>query len=89
MPLTLARSRSRHSLGAGGRGRWQRHSDWPGGGFLIGPPAWAAVPRALPQVGDWSEELFRLGLESPQMPLWITAAQPSAMESSIYFENGE
>lgn len=23
------------------------------------------------------------------MPLWITAAQPSVLEKSIYFENGE
>lgn len=41
-----------------------------------------------PQVGDWTQELFRLGLEQPRLPLWITAAQPSIMEKSIYFDNG-
>ena len=40
------------------------------------------------QVGDWTQELFRLGLEQPRLPLWITAAQPSIMEKSIYFDNG-
>ncbi|CAB1097719.1 unnamed protein product [Ectocarpus sp. CCAP 1310/34] len=40
-------------------------------------------------VGDWTQELFRLSLEDPCMPLWITAAQPSVLEKSVYFENGE
>ena len=41
------------------------------------------------QVGDWTQDLFRLGLEQPRLPLWITAAQPSLMEKSIYYDNGE
>lgn len=41
------------------------------------------------QVGDWTSELFRLSLEDPQMPLWITAAQPSVLEDSSYFDNGK
>ena len=41
------------------------------------------------QVGDWTQELFRLGLEQPRLPLWITAAQPSLMEKSIYYDNGK
>ena len=48
------------------------------------------VPPLLPdQVGDWTQELFRLSLEDPSMPLWITAAQPSVLEKTIYFDNGE
>lgn len=39
-------------------------------------------------MGDWTLELFKLSLENPQMPLWITAAQPSVLEDSIYFDNG-
>eukprot|EP00904_Undaria_pinnatifida_P005538 jgi/Undpi1/2113/HiC_scaffold_12.g05499.m1 len=38
-------------------------------------------------VGDWTSELFRLSLENPSMPLWITAAQPSVLEKTIYFDN--
>eukprot|EP00752_Nemacystus_decipiens_P012303 g10908.t1 len=38
-------------------------------------------------VGDWTQELFRLGLGQPRLPLWITAAQPSLMERSIYYDN--
>ncbi|CBJ27976.1 putative respiratory burst oxidase homolog [Ectocarpus siliculosus] len=38
-------------------------------------------------VGDWTQELFRLSLDDPCMPLWITAAQPSVLEKSVYFEN--
>ena len=45
--------------------------------------------RRLDQVGDWTQELFRLSLEDPSMPLWITAAQPSVLEKTIYFDNGE
>lgn len=43
------------------------------------------------QVGDWTQELFRLSLEDPRikMPIWITAAQPSVLEKSIFFDNGE
>ena len=41
------------------------------------------------QIGDWTEELFRLCLENPQMPLWITAAQPSVLERTAYYDNGE
>ncbi|CAN0405309.1 unnamed protein product, partial [Hapterophycus canaliculatus] len=37
-------------------------------------------------VGDWTKKLFRLGLDS-RLPLWITAAQPSLMERSIYYDN--
>lgn len=40
------------------------------------------------QVGDWTQALFHLGLEQPRLPLWITAAQPSLMEQSIYYDNG-
>eukprot|EP00904_Undaria_pinnatifida_P005572 jgi/Undpi1/2144/HiC_scaffold_12.g05530.m1 len=40
-------------------------------------------------VGDWTEELFRLGLEDPRMPLWITAAQPSVLEQTVYYDNGD
>eukprot|EP00752_Nemacystus_decipiens_P012591 g11151.t1 len=38
-------------------------------------------------VGDWTKELFRLGLGTPRLPLWISAAQPSLMEKSIYYDN--
>ena len=38
-------------------------------------------------MGDWTQELFRLGLGQPRLPLWITAAQPSLMERSIYYDN--
>ena len=41
------------------------------------------------QVGDWTEELFRLSLKNPQMPLWITTAQPSVLERTSYYDNGE
>ncbi|CAB1097723.1 unnamed protein product [Ectocarpus sp. CCAP 1310/34] len=47
-------------------------------------------PRAgfhVEAVGDWTNEMFRFCLENPQMPLWITAAQPSVMEKTVYFEN--
>ncbi|CAM9880830.1 unnamed protein product [Ectocarpus fasciculatus] len=47
-------------------------------------------PRAgfhVEAVGDWTNELFRLSLEHPRMPLWITAAQPSVAEQAIYFDN--
>lgn len=46
------------------------------------------LPLLLDQVGDWTQELFRLSLEDPSMPLWITAAQPSVLEKTIYFDNG-
>ena len=59
------------------------------------PPAANPTPahrgdRTTPtrrQVGDWTQELFRLGLGKPRLPLWITAAQPSLMEKSIYYNN--
>ncbi|CAN0353038.1 unnamed protein product, partial [Ascophyllum nodosum] len=38
-------------------------------------------------VGDWTEELFRLSLKNPQMPLWITTAQPSVLERTSYYDN--
>ena len=41
------------------------------------------------QVGDWTQELFTLGLGQPRLPLWITAAQPSLMEKSIYYDNSK
>lgn len=41
------------------------------------------------QVGDWTQELFRLSLGDLCMPIWITAAQPSVLEKSIFFDNGE
>ena len=41
------------------------------------------------KVGDWTQELFHLGLEQPRLPLWITAAQPSLMEKSIYYDNSK
>ncbi|CAN0426842.1 unnamed protein product [Pylaiella littoralis] len=47
-------------------------------------------PRAgfhVEAVGDWTQELFRLSLEDPCMPLWITAAQPSVLEKSIFYDN--
>lgn len=40
------------------------------------------------KVGDWTDELFRLCLENPRMPLWITAAQPSVVEQTLYYDNG-
>ena len=40
-------------------------------------------------MGDWTQDLFRLGLEQPRLPLWITAAQPSLMEKSIYYNKGK
>lgn len=41
------------------------------------------------QIGDWTTELFRLGLrKNPSQPLWITAAQPSPVERTLYYENG-
>lgn len=39
-------------------------------------------------MGDWTEQLFRLALEDPRMPLWITAAQPSVLEQTLYYDNG-
>eukprot|EP00904_Undaria_pinnatifida_P005548 jgi/Undpi1/2122/HiC_scaffold_12.g05508.m1 len=48
------------------------------------------APRAAfyaEAVGDWTQELFHLGLNQPRLPLWITAAQPSLMEKSIYYDN--
>eukprot|EP00904_Undaria_pinnatifida_P005570 jgi/Undpi1/2142/HiC_scaffold_12.g05528.m1 len=48
------------------------------------------VPRATfyaEAVGDWTQELFRLGLQQPRLPLWITTAQPSLMEQSIYYKH--
>lgn len=33
--------------------------------------------------------MFRFCLENPQMPLWITAAQPSVVEKTMYFDNGK
>lgn len=44
---------------------------------------------ATGQVGDWTQEMFRLSLENPRMPLWISAAQPSVMENTVYFDNGK
>ena len=40
-------------------------------------------------MGDWTQELFRLSLGDLRMPIWISAAQPSVLEKSIYFDNGE
>ena len=40
------------------------------------------------QVGDWTKDLFRLGLANPSQPLWITAAQPSLVETTLYYDNG-
>lgn len=40
-------------------------------------------------MGDWTQDLFHLGLEQPRLPLWITAPQPSLMEQSIYYDNGK
>ena len=48
-----------------------------------------AVSAFTWQVGDWTKELFRLGLEQDRLPLWITAAQPSLMEKSIYYDNSK
>ena len=48
----------------------------------------ACFDRNYCQVGDWTQALFHLGLEQPRLPLWITAAQPSLMEQSIYYDNG-
>lgn len=47
-----------------------------------------AVTFLVAQVGDWTDELFRLCLENPRMPLWITAAQPSVVEQTAYYDNG-
>ena len=47
------------------------------------------TPTGYHQVGDWTQELFHLGLSQPRLPLWITAAQPSLMEKSIYYDNRE
>lgn len=41
------------------------------------------------QVGDWTKDLFRLGLANPSQPLWITAAQPSLVETTLYYDNGK
>eukprot|EP00903_Cladosiphon_okamuranus_P021567 g19829.t1 len=38
-------------------------------------------------VGDWTEELFRLSLKNPRMSLWITAAQPSVVQQTVYYDN--
>ncbi|CAM9880283.1 unnamed protein product [Scytosiphon promiscuus] len=38
-------------------------------------------------VGDWTKDLFRLGLANPSQPLWITAAQPSLVETTLYYDN--
>ncbi|CAM9369134.1 unnamed protein product [Hapterophycus canaliculatus] len=38
-------------------------------------------------VGDWTKELFRLGLANPSQPLWITAAQPSLVETTLFYDN--
>eukprot|EP00903_Cladosiphon_okamuranus_P005784 g5731.t1 len=38
-------------------------------------------------VGGWTQELFRLSLEDLSVPIWITAAQPSVLEKSIFFDN--
>ncbi|CAM9830722.1 unnamed protein product [Sphacelaria rigidula] len=37
-------------------------------------------------VGDWTRALFQLGLEQPRLPLWITAAQPSTMDKTVYYD---
>ncbi|CAM9785957.1 unnamed protein product [Scytosiphon promiscuus] len=53
-------------------------------------PVPGSRPRAgfhVEAVGDWTQELFRLSLEDPCMPLWVTAPQPSVLEKSIYFDN--
>ncbi|CAM9969245.1 unnamed protein product [Ectocarpus sp. 4 AP-2014] len=53
-------------------------------------PVPGSRPRAgfhVEAVGDWTNEMFRFCLENPQMPLWITAAQPSVMEKTMYFDN--
>ncbi|CAN0019892.1 unnamed protein product, partial [Ectocarpus sp. 13 AM-2016] len=38
-------------------------------------------------VGDWTKDLFRLGLANPSQPLWITAAQPSLIETTLFYDN--
>ncbi|CBJ27980.1 putative respiratory burst oxidase protein [Ectocarpus siliculosus] len=53
-------------------------------------PVPGSRPRAgfhVEAVGDWTNEMFRFCLENPQMPLWITAAQPSVVEKTMYFDN--
>ncbi|CAN0109472.1 unnamed protein product [Ectocarpus fasciculatus] len=53
-------------------------------------PVPGSRPRAgfhVEAVGDWTNEMFRFCLENPQMPLWITAAQPSVVEKTVYFDN--
>ncbi|CAM9161580.1 unnamed protein product, partial [Sphacelaria rigidula] len=37
-------------------------------------------------VGDWTRALFRLGLDQPRLPLWITTAQPSTMDKTVYYD---
>ena len=36
-------------------------------------------------MGDWTKQLFQLGLGQPRLPLWISAAQPSLFEKSVYY----
>eukprot|EP00752_Nemacystus_decipiens_P012610 g11167.t2 len=53
-------------------------------------PVPGSRPRAgfhAEAVGDWTQELFRLSLGDVCMPIWITAAQPSVLEKSIFFDN--
>ncbi|CAM9360989.1 unnamed protein product, partial [Laminaria digitata] len=60
---------------------WHPFSIFP----VPGPTARAGFH--VEAVGDWTEQLFRLGLEDPRMPLWITAAQPSVLEQTLYYDN--
>eukprot|EP00752_Nemacystus_decipiens_P012611 g11168.t1 len=58
--------------------------------FSLFPVPGGARQRAgfhVEAVGDWTDEFFRLCLENPRMPLWITAAQPSVVEQTAYYDN--
>ncbi|CAM9425384.1 unnamed protein product, partial [Choristocarpus tenellus] len=38
-------------------------------------------------VGDWTKDLFLLGLKKPRVPLWISAPLPSTIDRTLYYEN--
>eukprot|EP00903_Cladosiphon_okamuranus_P007702 g7464.t1 len=62
-------------------------SEWHPFSLIPVPGATSRAAFYAEAVGDWTKDLFRLGLANPSQPLWITAAQPSLVERTLYYDN--
>eukprot|EP00752_Nemacystus_decipiens_P012016 g10651.t2 len=62
-------------------------AEWHPFSLIPVPGATSRAAFYAEAVGDWTKDLFRLGLANPSQPLWITAAQPSLVETTLYYDN--